>query len=441
MIARLNSWLFFAFFLLLPTQLGKHFFFDFSYVNGVRIDYLAPTVYLIDFVVIGLMVVNWRVVLRSFAPLRMTKEDSMTKLLWSAAITLVGVNIVLARESMIALYTTVRYVEMGIVFIILRSLTSFEMTRISLPRTRLLLTMISALFIGAAVEFGLSLYQIWAQHSAQGLFYWLGERSFSISTPGIATISLFDTIALRPYGTFSHPNSLGGFYALVYVFFLMSRFMLSRQARIMQYGLVMISGFLVLMSFSKVAIGTVLFTTLYYVLRVLKIDCWWCKWGRVFTISIISLLFLSGKSDIVSLDKRLALAQSSVHSITNHPFFGTGLGNSLYSQSVMSQQLPYFFLQPVHNVFLLFMSEAGLVMTAVTALFVWREIRRSGILKQAMPAGRQVQDEDRKRALLSIAVVIIITGSFDHYWLTLIQNQLSLAAFLGVTIGIKRATT
>ncbi len=432
MIARLNSWLFFAFFLLLPTQLGKHFFFDFSYVNGVRIDYLAPKVYSIDFVVIALMVINWRVVLRSFAPLRMTKEDSMTKLLWLAAITLVGVNIVLAREPMMALYTTVRYVEMGIVFMMLRSLTSFGMTRV-------LLTMTSALFIGAAVEFGLSLYQISAQQSAQGLFYWLGERAFSISTPGIATISLFDTIALRPYGTFSHPNSLGGFYALTYVFFLMSQFKLPRTMEIVRYGLILLSGFLVLMSFSKVAIGTVLITTLYYVVRVLKIDCWWCKWGRVFTLSLVSLIFLSGKSDIVSLDKRAALAQSSLQTIINHPFLGTGLGNSLYSQSVMSQQLPYFFLQPVHNVFLLFMSEAGLVLTAVIALIAWREIRESKILRFAQD-DKKVRD-DRKRVLLSMAVVIIITGSFDHYWLTLIQNQLLLAAIVGIGLRGRLNTT
>ena len=41
--------------LLLPSQLGKHFWFDFSQVLGLRIDYLAPTLYLTDVLVIFLL--------------------------------------------------------------------------------------------------------------------------------------------------------------------------------------------------------------------------------------------------------------------------------------------------------------------------------------------------------------------------------------------------
>lgn len=419
----INKFLFFIFFLLLPTQLGKHFFFDFSYVSGVRIDYLAPTVYLIDLIVIALMVINWRVIMGS--TLRFFSGRSRIRMTLVAI--LVGINVVLAREPIMALYTTMRYVQMWMVFVIVRR--SFAVAQDD-KMTQVDKSMTAALFIGALVQFGLSIYQISFQQSAQGLFYWLGERAFSISTPGIATISLFDTIALRAYGTFSHPNSLGGFYALIYVFFLMNNFKFPRRMEIIQYGLVMLSGFLVLMSFSKVAIGVILLTTLYYILKILQINCWWCKWGRIFILSIVSLIFLGGKSDVASLDKRVALIQSSFHSIAQHPFFGTGFGNSLYSQNVMSQQLPYFFLQPVHNIFLLFISEAGLVLTTVIALEILRCAQDN---KGAL--------EDKKRVLLSIVTVIIITGMFDHYWLTLIQNQLALAAFLGVGTRIKRATT
>ena len=47
------------------------------------------------------------------------------------------------------------------------------------------------LFIGSMVELFLSLSQLITQHSLQGIFYFLGERAFSVSTPGIATISMF----------------------------------------------------------------------------------------------------------------------------------------------------------------------------------------------------------------------------------------------------------
>src|SRR3989338_7356441 len=55
-----SSFLLFLFILLLPTQLGKHFFFDFSYLSGVRVDYLAPTIYLTDILALLLLIINFK---------------------------------------------------------------------------------------------------------------------------------------------------------------------------------------------------------------------------------------------------------------------------------------------------------------------------------------------------------------------------------------------
>ena len=62
----INKTLSILFLLLLPTQLGKHFFFDFSYLSGVRVDYLAPTVYLLDVTVFLLAIVNLKIVFKFF---------------------------------------------------------------------------------------------------------------------------------------------------------------------------------------------------------------------------------------------------------------------------------------------------------------------------------------------------------------------------------------
>jgi len=58
----LNRFFFFVFLFLLPTQLGKHWFFSFSYLSGVRSDYLAPTLYLTDVVIIFLAVINYKTI-------------------------------------------------------------------------------------------------------------------------------------------------------------------------------------------------------------------------------------------------------------------------------------------------------------------------------------------------------------------------------------------
>src|SRR3990167_1091437 len=51
-----NVFLFLAL-LFLPTQLGKHFWPDFSYIYSLKIDYLSPTLYFWDILVVGLLVV------------------------------------------------------------------------------------------------------------------------------------------------------------------------------------------------------------------------------------------------------------------------------------------------------------------------------------------------------------------------------------------------
>ena len=58
--------LYLIFVFLLPTQLGKHFFPPYSYLNGVRVDYLSPTIYLTDILVFLLLVSNFKRVMSFF---------------------------------------------------------------------------------------------------------------------------------------------------------------------------------------------------------------------------------------------------------------------------------------------------------------------------------------------------------------------------------------
>src|SRR5215469_9265549 len=52
---KIESLLLSLFFLLLPTQLGKHSWPDFSYVSGIRIDYLSPIIYVTDVILVLLL--------------------------------------------------------------------------------------------------------------------------------------------------------------------------------------------------------------------------------------------------------------------------------------------------------------------------------------------------------------------------------------------------
>src|SRR5476651_2543095 len=45
---KLSLLFFYLLILFLPTQLGKHFWPNFSFVYGIRVDYLSPTIYISD---------------------------------------------------------------------------------------------------------------------------------------------------------------------------------------------------------------------------------------------------------------------------------------------------------------------------------------------------------------------------------------------------------
>lgn len=48
----------FLFIFFIPTQLGKHFWPEWSYVMGIRVDYLSPTLYFLDLIWLGFFVIN-----------------------------------------------------------------------------------------------------------------------------------------------------------------------------------------------------------------------------------------------------------------------------------------------------------------------------------------------------------------------------------------------
>src|SRR5438045_3586285 len=55
---------FYLLFLFLPTQFGKHFWPEFSFVYGLRLDYLSPTIYLTDILTIIIFVFSIKSVFR-----------------------------------------------------------------------------------------------------------------------------------------------------------------------------------------------------------------------------------------------------------------------------------------------------------------------------------------------------------------------------------------
>lgn len=392
----INRALFSLFFLFISTQFGKHFFLPFSYLSGVRVDYLAPTVYLIDIIIFLFTIVNLKIVFKFF---------KNKKVLISLFLLLI--NVFFSRLPIISFYWFIKIIEFLIVFSLAKKIL------ITLKEKSILII----LFMSGLFELFLSLMQLINKHSVQGIFYYFGERLLTLSTPGVAKASIQGIEFLRPYGTFSHPNSMAGFFLLLYFFVLIYKKFNRYLA--LKYLFLFISSILVFISFSKIAIACYLILNTYYLILNTKLNCRICKIARIIVMFVVSLIFLSATTDPLTVDKRIELIKNSVTIIMCYPIQGVGLGSYLIEQAKFSSRFYLFFNQPVHNIFLLFIAETGLI---IGGFILYQLINQ--LVQRRLTKGQWL-----------LIFVIIFTGFFDHYWLTLQQNFLLMGLVTGVILS------
>lgn len=391
----LNNFLLYLFIFLLPTQFGKHFFLPFSYISGVRVDYLAPTLYLTDAIAVIIILLN----IYSFIKFIFKKEILFLLFLFI-------LNIIFSLSPIISIVRFAKIVECVAL--------SYIMYKSSIKISWVVLCFL----FGALGELIISILQIANSSSLQGILYLFGERQFSLSTPGIAKAVLSGREFLRPYGTFSHPNSLAGFYLLIYFFVLSLDKTFSNN--LIKYVLLLTTTCLVFISFSKIAISTYLVLTIIYLLISEKKPCRICIISRVLVVFVVGLIFMQAHTDPLTIQKRVELVKNAITIIRQHPIFGVGIGNYLIAQQTFNSQYLFFFNQPVHNIFLLLLAESGLFIFAISLYLIYK------IMKIMITP-----------SVIFIVFVVVITGFFDHYWLTLQQNILVFSVIFGLALKRK----
>ena len=322
----INKILFFLLLLLLPTQLGKHFFLPSSFLSGVRVDYLAPTIYLTDIIVFLLAMINYKIIFKFF------KNKKVI-----IGLFLLLINVLFSQLPAISFYWLIKTIELLVIFSLAKKMTK------TLKAKYILMTF---LFSGI-FELFLAIIQFINKHSIQGIFYYFGERLISLSTPGVAKAALQGVEFLRPYGTFSHPNSLAGFFLLLYFFVLTNKKF--NQHVVLKHLFLLVSSLLIFLSFSKIAILTYLLLSLIFYIRSKKSFCRICFVARAVVIFIISLIFLRATTDPLTVEKRIELVKNSLAIIFHFPIYGVGMGSYLLEQAKFSSKYYLFFNQPVHN--------------------------------------------------------------------------------------------
>lgn len=410
---KLAKMILFLFLLFIPTQLGKHFWPDWSYVMGIRIDYLSPTLYLVDLLWIGLVIFN-------FQFLTFKKNIFNFRNFWIFVFILT--NILLAQNRMAAIYGWLRIMQL--VWTIWFIKNNKDLVKNCLKYV---------IPIWIIIESLLAIGQISNGGSLDGLWWWLGERTFDFNTIGIAQISIVGNGLIRAYGTFSHPNSLAGFLLVVWVWWWKTKPSLNPSLdrvglfKSTFWWLVFWLGIIgIIMTGSRTVWLLTAFSLVFFIKKFFGENNNWIK--IIISLGLILILAIKiidfnysidnflGGWDENGLIKRGQLNLASLEMVKSSPIFGLGMKNFLVNLPNFQNESHFFWLQPVHNILLLAFSEVGFLGLGILVWGLNNLFRNKKLTKEDW----------------LILGIILISGMVDHYWLTLPQNMWLLTVFLGL---------
>ena len=414
------QWLLSLLLFLLPAQIGKHFWPDASRVLGMRIDYLAPTIYLTD-IILGVLFVLWFA--KKPFPLRRIKGN----IKWLLLAVLLIFNILQSARPLTALIKAVTIVKLILLAGFVKDIK---------PNIR----QVNIALIGAGIFSALLAWaQFFNQGSIGGIFWWIGERTFSPSTPGIAMVAVNGAYWLRPYATFPHPNVLAGFLvALTPLLLLPMKRPFLRITVLSFTALAFFMATLVIL-FSRSA---------WIIFLALFIICIFIRLRRDRGISVRSaikrhgflIVLLAGfliivqplvrerfvtltTTDRETVSRRVILNAAALAMVRQHPITGVGLGQFLSELPNHYRVRTLLDLQPAHNIYLLLAAETGLIGVASAAWFFIVLVRRF----------RQNHSIQKTTFFLSLSALMVL-GLVDHYPYTIHQIQLFIAVLVGLLL-------
>jgi O-antigen ligase len=386
---------------LLPTQLAFHFWPSWAFVFGIRVDLLAPALYLTDALILALMLLNLNVLV-------VFKKYFLIILIFAI------VNSVFSTSIAESIYRWVKIVEFSFV--------GFYFARQKLLKIS---SIVRILFFSLVVFSLIGILQFVRGGTIGGLLYFLGERSFNLGTPGIALVSLGGVEHLRVYSTFSHPNSLAGFLGAAVLFILLSGKLKRNLLNFVGVSIILIC---FLLSFSISAYLGIFLVFSFYLFSKNKNNFKWVVVIYLF-LSIVGSLLLPLISPWIlkmfplvgqNISQRLDLSYIAGKMVSQKFLVGEGLGTFIVNLPTFKGIFSYsWLLQPVHNIFLLVFSETGILGLLCFCFLVYKTLIN--------------QLKTKMLCLLLPLVFILFTGLFDHYTLTIQQNILLFSVFMGLS--------
>ena len=239
---------------------------------------------------------------------------------------------------------------------------------------------------------------------------------------------------LRAYGTFPHPNILGGF-TLICLAGPIALLLRKEKPNLFALLLLALGSSLLALTFSRsawIAVAIFLLILIYkskffnqkYVVTAFIVTT--IAFG--FTLIPLRELFINRTTtpttitEEFSLTGRLWLAEQTIALIKEHPFLGVGVGSFIIQLAERAGE--FNFVEPVHNIPLLVTSELG-IFGFVLLLVIVVSIAKSFF-----------QNRNPKAIIIGALLAgLAIISIFDHYLWTLASGRLMLGFALGLWEG------
>lgn len=410
---------------LLPSQLGFHFWPSWAHLLGRRIDYLSPTLYLNDITILLTLSFYWWGKRIASTPIKSGDRND----------TLMGVG------PPIPGYWRTIFLRVIPIFIILNIAFSLNPPVTLIIWLRFLVYFLWGWYIIrtkpdlALVTFFLSLSIIYAstiailqwqrQQALGGLFWLLGERWYTPATPGIALANWCSWLSpcrevVRSYATFPHPNVLAGYLVILWPLLWLHR----QKSKIITLSLCLIP-FALLTTLSRMAWITWLVVTTFHFLVKLRTTNYQLRTNHpllLFTLLALGglIIFFPYLRSLNLQNESVTLRQALIYSAweiwRSAPFLGTGLGASLSAYPEIIPKTNVYAFQPVHLVPLLLLTEIGVIGVFILGLLIY-----------------YFRSKFRFTLPFSLSLLtLILLSLFDHYPLSLHQGQLLTALILSL---------
>jgi hypothetical protein len=271
---------------------------------------------------------------------------------------------------------------------------------------QVLVTVKKAMLVGVGVMCLLAILQFIKNSSVGGLWYFLGERSLSVTTPGVSTFLFWGREHIRPYAFFSHPNSLAGYLGA-------SLLVVPMPTILWILVLVVI---LITNSWNALIALFVVLALKRSLLGYLRRDL---KGSLVFVFLLFNFLFyaiswVKAPEVLISAQRGLTGRMFLTKEVMTHTFsflpFGLGAGNEVLATAGSNW---FWTPQPVHNLLLILFADFGLGLLVI-GYWLFEVVKK--LVK--LPHG------------MELIGFVFLTGMFDHYWWTLSQNLLLIPILL-----------